>query len=81
MRLGPNDFDRQPPSRPVCSFSLVVFLAPALRIFGDTNIKGTVGTAEDIAEEHDVRLCPSTSLGTKFRGTKLCPSAGPERTR
>jgi hypothetical protein len=53
MRLGPNDFDRQPSTRPNCTLTLVVFLAATFRISGNSDIERTVGAVKDVAVMHD----------------------------
>ena len=52
MRLGPNNFDGQASGRPHRSFSLIMFLAAVLGIFGHTHVKRGIGAAQDVAKMH-----------------------------
>src|SRR6185437_13036282 len=52
MPFRPNNFDGQAPRRPIRALARIVFGAAPLRIFGYSNIKGTVSTAQNIAVVH-----------------------------
>ena len=59
MLLSPHKFDGQAPGSPVRALAGVVFVAAASRIFGNADIEGIVGAAENIAVIHQ-SSCPST---------------------
>ena len=68
MCLRPDKFDGNAQRGPVRTFAPIVFVAAALRVFGNSYIKRAVGAATDVAAMHyghgARRLVPATTAGT-----------------